>query len=205
MDYEKLIKYGFIKKNNIYTYEQDIQNGEFKIIVNVSEKLTSKIIDNTFSEEFIMVGNGSFVNNIRKEQEKIIKDIIDKCAIKKISQLEIVNNYIKEKYKDEIEYLWKKYPDDGIYRNKKNQKWYALIMKIESNKIGINSTEEITILNLMYQKEKISEIIDNKSIYPGYHMNKKSWITIILNKNVSNKLIFKLIDNSYNISIQKRN
>ena len=36
---------------------------------------------------------------------------------------------------------------------------------------------------------------------PGYHMNKKSWITIKLDESVETTTIFDLIDNSYNLSI----
>ena len=36
-------------------------------------------------------------------------------------------------------------------------------------------------------------------IYDAYHMNKKSWVSIILNDTVSDELIIKLIDNSYSL------
>ena len=63
----------------------------------------------------------------------------------------------------------------------------------------------IDIIDLRYQKDKIKEIIDNDKIFAGYHMNKDSWITIKLDGSVKTEKIFELIDNSYNISLEKRN
>ncbi|MBR1802672.1 MAG: methylated-DNA--[Clostridia bacterium] len=54
---------------------------------------------------------------------------------------------------------------------------------------------------MRYQKDKINEIIDKKDIYPGYHMNKNSWITIKLDNTVSTEKILKLLGNSYELSI----
>ncbi|MBR3153114.1 MAG: MmcQ/YjbR family DNA-binding protein, partial [Clostridia bacterium] len=47
-------------------------------------------------------------------------------------------------------------------------------------------------------------IIDNKKIFPGYHMNKKSWITIKLDNSVETEEIIHLIDNSYELSLGKK-
>ena len=39
-----------------------------------------------------------------------------------------VIDYIRTKYKDEIEYPWMRYPDYGVFRHKDHQKWYGLMM-----------------------------------------------------------------------------
>ncbi|PKP25305.1 MAG: MmcQ-like protein [Bacteroidetes bacterium HGW-Bacteroidetes-2] len=38
------------------------------------------------------------------------------------------------------------------------------------------------------------------AIYPGYHMSKKHWNTVVLNKDVSDKIILELIDHSYKLA-----
>ena len=76
-------------------------------------------------------------------------------------------------------------------------------MVINSSKLGLNTDELIEIIDIRYQKDKTEEIIDNISIFPGYHMNKKSWITIILNNSLNNEIIYSLIDNSYELSLKK--
>lgn len=86
---------------------------------------------------------------------------------------------------------------------KKNNKWYGALLVLSERKLGITSDKVIDIIDLRYQKEKIKEIIDCKKIFPGYHMNKDNWITIRLDGSMNIKEIFKLIDNSYAISLKK--
>jgi predicted DNA-binding protein (MmcQ/YjbR family) len=38
-----------------------------------------------------------------------------------------------------------------------------------------------------------------EGIQPGYHMNKKHWNTIIPSEGVPDKLVFELIDHSYEL------
>src|SRR5699024_443842 len=111
--------------------------------------------------------------------------------------------YVKEKYNDELEYLWKKFPNNAIWRNKKNNKWYGALLVVKENKLGIKSNKFVEIIDLRCQKENINKIIDNKRFYPYYHMNKNNWITIKRDNSVETKKIFELIDNSYNLSLKK--
>jgi predicted DNA-binding protein (MmcQ/YjbR family) len=40
------------------------------------------------------------------------------------------------------------------------------------------------------------------AIKPGYHMNKKHWNTIVVDGNISTKLIKEMIDDSYDLIVQ---
>lgn len=52
VDESKLIEYGFIKVNNIYTYNKYILDNEFKIIVEYKDNImTSKLIEVSFNDE----------------------------------------------------------------------------------------------------------------------------------------------------------
>ena len=41
-----------------------------------------------------------------------------------------------------------------------------------------------------------------KAITPGYHMNKRHWNTITLDDSISDKEIFSMIDDSYNLVVK---
>ena len=56
---------------------------------------------------------------------------------------------------------------------------------------------------MKYDKDKVSDIVDNINIFPGYHMNKKSWISINLCGNIDLEEVYKLIDKSYILSKEK--
>jgi len=209
INYSKLIEYGFKKENDIFIYKNTILNNSFEINIVISEKEKySKLIDLDNETEYALVdvedATGEFVGKVRQEYENVLKEIFEKCTSKEIfksKQAKQVIEYIRQKYDDELEFLWEKFDDIAIWRNDQNNKWYALIGIIPKNKIGIDSEEKIEMINLRFQKEKIEEMIDNNKVFPGYHMNKKSWITIKLDESVRIKEIFKLIDNSYNLSV----
>ena len=209
INYNKLIKYGFIEDNNLYRYNKKILNNQFEVIIEIDNKeVKSKLIDLNNEDEYILVdmegSTGEFVGTVRQEYEKVLEDFISKCTdieIFRCRQTKEIIDYIRKKYNDELEFLWEKFDNTAIWRNKQNNKWYGLICEISENKLGISSEKEVEIIDLRYQKEDIENIIDKKYIFPGYHMNKKSWITIILDDSVKMVKIKELVDNSYNLSI----
>lgn len=211
IDYNKLLEYGFVKTDNQYTFKKKIHNEQFEIIVIVSnDSINSRIMDLENDDEYILVdvigASGEFVEKIRNEYEEILDDIIGKCThedVFKSEQAKEIIKYIKEKYDDDLEFLWKKFDDNAVWRNKKNNKWYGALLIVSENKIGIESDKIIEIIDLRYQKEDIKNFVNNETIFPGYHMNKDNWITIKLDGSVKTEKIIKLVDNSYKISLEK--
>lgn len=211
INFNKLLEYGFIEENNQYILKHKIYNEQFEIIINIFDnEMYSKLIDLENDDEYILVdvatSSGEFVGKVRCEYENKLQDIINKCTVLNIfksNQAKEIIKYVKEKYNDDLEFLWEKFDNNAIWRNKKNNKWYAALLIIQENKIGIESDKIIEIIDLRCQKDQINDFIDNIKVFPGYHMNKKSWITIKLDGSVEIEEIFKLIDNSYNISLLK--
>lgn len=209
INYDKLLEYGFIEENKKYIYKKNIYDNQFEvnIIISNTEKC-SKLIDIENKMEFVLVdienAEGQFVGKLRQEYEEIIEDVIIKCTNKEVfksNQAKEIIEYVKQKYGDDLEYLWEKFDNNAIWRNKQNNKWYGILLIVAENKLGLKTDNEIEIIDLRYKKEKIDNIIDNKKIFPGYHMNKNSWITIKLDNSLATKTIYSLIDNSYNLSI----
>ncbi len=209
INYDNLKKYGFNNQNDMYIYEENIENGEFKVVVVISEKEKySKLIEIEMDSEYALVdvesATGDFVGNLRNQYDKIINDIIEKCTnIENFTskQAKEIIEYIRKKYKDELEFLWDKYDDCAIWRNKQNNKWYGVLMAIPENKLIGDSEKIEEVIDLRYSKDESYKIIDNEKIFPGYHMNKKSWITIKLDETVPIEVIMEYIDNSYNLNI----
>ncbi len=209
LNYKKMVKYGFIRNKENYTYKKLICNEQFEVQVLASQKIfISKVIDVSNYEEYILVdiedSVGEFVGKVKYEYENLIKDIIEKCTdfqVFKNHQSKEIIKYIKNKYNDDLEFLWEKSSDSAICRNKMNNKWYSVFMVVGYDKLKLNLNDNVEIIDLKYQKNEIKDIVDNEKIFPGYHMNKSSWITIILDGRLDLKSIFKLIDNSYKLSI----
>ena len=45
----------------------------------------------------------------------------------------------------------------------------------------------------------INKLVDNKSYFKAYHMNKNNWITILLDDSLNDNDIIKMIDSSYEV------
>lgn len=212
LDFSKLQNAGFKKIGDSFLLKQNIFDDKFEMIVEISpEKQTSLLIDLETNEEYSLVdvksSTGEFVGRVRQEYEKALEKILEKCAyteIFKAKQSKELISYINKKYKDELEFLWNDLPKTAIVRNKKNEKWYGILMTLKKSKLGIESEDLVEVINVKYQKNETENVVDNIAVFPGYHMNKKSWISIKLDGTIDNKKLFNLVDNSYELSLKSK-
>ena len=116
---------------------------------------------------------------------------------------EKVFEYAYKKYGTSPEYLWSKYPDTAVLRNADSRKWYAVLMRIGEDKLGLEGNDEKDIMDVKCDPLIIGSLRLTAGILPGYHMNKKNWITILLDGSVSEDKIFDLMDMSYKLSCKK--
>ncbi len=111
-----------------------------------------------------------------------------------------LKQYVAEQYNADEEYPWIKFPEYCVFRHSNNQKWFALIMAVSKNKIGLNGNEKIDILNVKCDPIMIGSLLNEKGFFPAYHMSKSSWITIALDGSVDDEKIKWLIDMSYHLT-----
>lgn len=202
----KLLSFGFVFDENSYVYSCQIVDNQFDLIVCVipSGQVQTKVIDLATGDEYTLhlVQNavGSFIAKVRTAYLAVLQEIADNCFETKIFQsayADKIIQYIKEKYHDDLEYLWPKFPENAIVRRKDNQKWYAALLTVEKNKIGLNGKQKIEIIDLRINPEELKKIVDGKKYFLGYHMNKKHWMTLCLDGSVELQEIFNRIDDSY--------
>lgn len=108
-----------------------------------------------------------------------------------------VISYVHHTYGDELEFLWPKFPNNAIWRRKDSGKWYAALLSVSKKKLGIDSDDIVEIIDLRVDPEILTFLVDNKKYYPGYHMNKRHWCTIILDGSVTLEEIYARIDESF--------
>lgn len=77
-------------------------------------------------------------------------------------------------------------------------------MVIPGNKLGLNTDEKLDIIDLKFENgEALDFANDTPNIFPGWHMNKKNWITLILDGRMPDKAVFSLINNSFILTDKK--
>lgn len=108
--------------------------------------------------------------------------------------------YADENYNTKSEHLWAKYPRYEVLRHGGNKKWYAVIMDIPRNTVGLDGEENIDILDVKCEPDMILLLSTQKGFCRAYHMNKKHWITIILDGTVADEEIYNLLDMSYELT-----
>ena len=88
-------------------------------------------------------------------------------------------------------------PDVFVY--KVFDKMFALF----STKKTVQETGEIWLNLKIHPDDSICLQSEFECIIPGYHMNKKHWITVIIRPEISTQTVFELIDDSYNLIVSK--
>lgn len=108
--------------------------------------------------------------------------------------------HIKETYAVESEHLWMELPDTEVLRHNSQKKWFGIIMTVSNDKVGLDGEGYTDVINVKCEPERVMFLKHQPGFAPAYHMNKKHWLSIILNGTVPDALIFELIDNSYNMT-----
>ena len=207
-NYDKLINFGFVFNDNTYIFSRHILDNQFDLVVEIPPtphcQVLTRVIDLDTGDEYrlhlVDSAVGIFVGKVRTECLNILSSIADNCfetAVFKNKNTQQIIAYTKEKYQDNLEYLWSKFPEYAVLRRKDNQKWYAVIMVVKKDKIGLTGDGKIEIMNVRGEPEEIKNIIDGKKFFPAYHMNKKSWVTIGLESSLEVSEIIKRLDKSY--------
>ncbi len=111
--------------------------------------------------------------------------------------------YVKKQYETVPEYLWKSSPDSAILRNN-NGKWYAVFMNVNGSKIGLDRDDMVDIMVVKCHPDMISMMTQIQGFLPGYHMNKRNWLTILLDGTVGEAKILDFLDMSYELTEDSR-
>ena len=116
----------------------------------------------------------------------------------KLMDRQKVLDYINKKYKVQPEYPWRTSPNSAVFRHSDNNKWFALLMDIPGDKVGLNSADYVDVINLKIDDMIFRDmIIQEAGIMPAYHMNKMHWVSVLLDGTVPENKVLDLIDMSY--------
>lgn len=111
--------------------------------------------------------------------------------------------YIQNIYSAEPDYPWIKYPNYEVFRHSSNKKWFALIMDVPKNKLGLQGEEVLQVVNLKCDSILLGSLLEEKGFFPAYHMSKASWITVSLDGSVEDEKLKSLLDMSFEATAPK--
>ena len=82
----------------------------------------------------------------------------------------------------------------------RQRKWYGAILTVIGSKIGLDTDKTVEIIDLRMKAENRDVILSSELYYPGWHMNKKNWYTIILDGRIQTEEVCTRIDESYRLA-----
>lgn len=209
VDLDKLVKFGFVKNGMAYEYQESIVDNQFllKVTVNTDGGLETQVIDSETKAEYVLHlqpgATGKFVTKVANEYQAVLDKIQAACYEKDVfkePQVKDVSDYINDTYDSQLEFLWKRSIHNAIWRRGDTNKWFGLFSVIPKSKLGLDSDETVTVIDMRADPEMIEKLVDNKKYFPGYHMSKRSWYTIMLNGSVDNQEIFERLQESYDLA-----
>lgn len=209
VNFSKLQAFGFREEKGIYKYQRLLPSSQLflNVVVDAKGKVEASVIDPNFEEPYtlhlVKGAIGNFVAEVREEYEEALQEIAEKCFEgTSTSQVSDVVAYVRATYGDELEYLWEN-SQSGVWRRKDNRKWYGALLQVSARKLGVPSDEKWEIIDLRIKKGEVEALVDNEYYFPGYHMNKNSWYTLVLDGRVGLEEICKRIDESYVLAQKK--
>ncbi|MCQ2575436.1 MAG: MmcQ/YjbR family DNA-binding protein [Treponema sp.] len=203
---QKLKAFGFSETGDFFELRRLLSETDFYAVVKITKtEITVHAYENQTDEKYALLdvasANGAFVGNLREKVSELMNQIFAEC-------FETAD--VKQKYVDYLESEFGvkgEFPWDGdnssVYRCP-NGKWFGLLMQIPFKKLGFESEELVWCVNLKADEKKIPELVDRKSIFPAWHMNKKYWITIILTSVTSFEQLKELTGRSFELVMKKK-
>lgn len=58
-----------------------------------------------------------------------------------------LEEYIRSNYSAESDHPWVKYPNYIVFRHQSNKKWFAIIMDVPKNKLGLQENDILDVVN----------------------------------------------------------
>lgn len=209
----KMLAYGFHKANKTYILEKPFLDGDFKTVLSVTPKgqVTGKVIDTITQDEYYQLrqetATGPYVNRVRSAYRSLLTDIADSCCSDVLfasSQANRLTQAILDHFQVKPDFPWEhssRYQSYGAFRHTSNRKWFALIMNVKREVLDRDgNTSLIDILNVKIPPAQGDKLRQIPGIYPAYHMNHKTWISVVLDETLADEKIGELINTSYQLT-----
>lgn len=210
---EAMAAFGFRKTDAGSVYETEFMGGDFSVTLIVTEngKVEGTVLDNMNGEVYAPLRaesfNGAYVNEVRSAYEALLNAVAQACCREvpfASDQANRIADRIFAAYGVHPDFPWGRSPYDsaGTFRHADSGKWFALIMNIRRGLLAKNADGTmIDVINLKINPDAESPL--KNGVYPAYHMNHKSWITVTLDDTLSDDAVMGLVETSFRMTGKK--
>ena len=215
-------------------YEKLLREETFRaeLAVDPAGAVRGQLIDLEFGDEFYQIHSdnqrGAFVAEICEEYGELLEEIAEAGFIPQpfiLAQSNRIARRVLAEFGEKPVFPFKKIEGAGVFENPDNGKWYGLIMEVDRNKLkkpetlsggkargssqNTGSAEDMPkhmteAMNVKVRPETVPELTKREGIYECYHMNKKHWVTVVLEDEVPDEDIMSLLRESRSFTLGKR-
>ena len=105
-----------------------------------------------------------------------------------------------ETFGTQPEYLWQDTPSYAVLRHTEGRRWYAVLMTVPRARLGLPGAGAADILNVKCDPALAGSLRLNPGILPAYHMNKDTWLSVLLDGTVERGMALDLLAMSYRLT-----
>lgn len=209
--FSRLERFGFEREGRGYVYRKALSGSGFDMTVRIGAEgeVTDEVTDPETGEKYVLHliegAQGSFVGEVRRQYAETLREIAESCFerdVFKTAQAKEIIALVRASYGDELEFLWEKFPKNAVWRRKDTGKWYGVLLTVKKRSLGLDGNDTAEVLDLRVKTEEIENLIDGRVYFPGYHMNKKHWVSILLGKDAPTAEIMEKIDLSRALAVK---
>lgn len=78
----------------------------------------------------------------------------------------------------------------------------TIVFKVMGKMFALTDVNDFSSINLKVDPQMGIELRERySSVQEGYHMNKKHWITVLMDGELPDRLVLQWVDNSYNLVV----
>ena len=202
---EQLLFYGFQPDGDKLVYEKPLPEENLRIFLTYDGELRGQIFDGVTGEEYTLFRvetTTGFSAEVRQKYRDLLLDVRERCCKNlhfQTAQARRIADFIFAEFGGTPEFLWANLPTYAAFRRDESKKWYALIGTVPRNKVDAasRSGETVEVINVKADPNDLKEMLNLRGYYPAYHMNKKSWVSIILDDTLPDEEIRERLRDSY--------
>ena len=106
-----------------------------------------------------------------------------------------------QQYGTEPDYPWN--DNNAVLRHLNSKKWYGVVLEVDGRKLGLEEDGVVDALNVKCDPIMIGSLRLQDGFFPAYHMNKDTWLSILLDRPDLDESIKNLLDLSYELTRSK--
>ena len=183
-DRPRLKAYGFVPEGRALVLRRRLAGSIFAAFSLQGAHFSLTVYDDDTPEKADYVpfqaaaADGPYVSLVRERAQALLEDILRQGFVRDSLRDQILAQ-ARQEYGTEPCFPWAEYPGHCTLKAP-NGKWYGLVMQVPYAVLGIGKAGRADVLNVKNLPEKIQALVDGEHFLPAYHMNKKYWLSVLL-------------------------